>query len=337
VKAIVWTAYGSPDVLQLQEVEKPAPKPDEVLIRVFAATVIAGDAGFRSLKLPLVFSLPLRLFLGLSKPKRFTILGQELAGVIEAVGKDVRRFREGDEIFAMTGLRFGAYAEYNCLPEDSVITIKPANMTFEEAAAVPVGGTEALHLLRKATIQRGERVLINGAGGSIGTIAVQLARNYGAEVTAVDSAAKLDMLRSIGADHVIDYMHEDFSRNGQTYDVIIDVIGKSSFSRSLASLNRNGRYILGNPKLVDRFRGPWASWAGSKQVFVGSATAKAEDLVFLRELIEAGQLKVIIDRRYPLAQTAEAHRYVETGQKKGNVIISVSDDRQSDEALPLSV
>jgi len=226
----------------------------------------------------------------------------------------------------MTGLRFGAYAEYSCLPGDGVIALKPANMTYEEAAAVPVGGTEALHLLRQAALQPGERVLINGAGGSIGTIAVQLARNDGAEVTAVDSAGKLDMLRSIGADHVIDYMAEDFSRNGQTYDVIIDIIGKSSFSRSLASLSRNGRYILGNPRLSDRFRGPWASRTGSKRVFVGSATAKAEDLVFLRELIEAGQIKVIIDRRYPLAQTAEAHWYVETGQKQGSVVISMSDD-----------
>ena len=326
MKAIVWTAYGSPDVLQLQEVEKPAPKDNEVLIRVFAATVLVGDTSFRSLKGPVGFGLILRLFVGLTKPRRFTILGQELAGVVEATGKDVRRFREGDPIFAMTGLRFGAYAEYSCLPADGVIALKPANMTYEEAAAVPVGGTEALHLLRQAALQPGERVLINGAGGSIGTIAVQLARNDGAEVTAVDSAAKLDMLRSIGANHVIDYMAEDFSRNGQTYDVIIDIIGKSSFSRSLASLSRNGRYILGNPRLSDRFRGPWASRTGSKRVFVGSATAKAEDLVFLRELIEAGQIKVIIDRRYPLAQTAEAHWYVETGQKQGSVVISMSDD-----------
>lgn len=326
MKAIVWTAYGSPDVLQLQEVEKPAPKDNEVLIRVFAATVLVGDTSFRSLKGPIGFGLILRLFVGLTKPRRFTILGQEFAGVIEAAGKDVRRFREGDPIFAMTGLRFGAYAEYSCLPGDGLIALKPANMTYEEAAAVPVGGTEALHLLRQAALRPGERVLINGAGGSIGTIAVQLARNYGAEVTAVDSAAKLDMLRSIGADHVIDYMQEDFSRNGQTYDAIIDVIGKSPFSRSLASLSRNGRYILGNPRLSDRFRGPWASRTGSKQVLVGSANAKAEDLVTLRELIEAGQVKAVIDRRYPLAQTAEAHRYVETGQKKGSVVISISAD-----------
>jgi NADPH:quinone reductase-like Zn-dependent oxidoreductase len=247
-----------------------------------------------------------------------------LAGVIEAAGKDVRRFREGDQIFAMTGFRFGAYAEYNCLAEDSVMALKPANMTYEEAAAVPVGGTEALYFLRKASIQRGERVLINGAGGSIGTFAVQLASYYGAEVTAVDCAAKLDMLRSIGADHVIDYTREDFSGNGQTYDVIFDVIGKSSFSRSLASLSRNGRYLLGNPRLSDRIRGPWASRTGSKQVIVGGSVARAEDLVFLRELIEAGQLMAVIDRRYPLAQTAEAHRYVDTGLKAGHVVIRIA-------------
>lgn len=329
MKAIVWTAYGSPDVLQLQEVDKPAPQDNEVLIRVYAATVLVGDTSFRSLKGLGGFGLALRLFVGLTKPGRITILGQELAGVIEAAGQDVAvgRFRVGDPIFAMTGLRFGAYAEYACLPVDSVMARKPANLTYEEAGAVPVGGTEALHLLRKAAVQPGERVLINGAGGSIGTLAVQMARNDGAEVTAVDSAAKLDMLRSLGAAHVIDYQQKDFSRNGQTYDVIIDVIGKSPFSRSMASLSRNGRYILGNPRLSDRLRGPWASRSGSKQVFVGSANAKAADLDFLRELFEAGQVKVVIDRRYPLAQTAEAHRYVETGQKQGSVVIAISEDR----------
>jgi NADPH:quinone reductase-like Zn-dependent oxidoreductase len=333
VKAIIWTAYGSPDVLQLQDVAKPVPKANEVLIRVQAATVIVGDAELRSLKLPLLFGLPLRLFMGLTKPKRITILGQELAGIIEAVGRDVKRFREGDQVYAMTGFRFGAYAEYNCLAENSVIALKPTNMTYEEAAAVPVGGTEALYFLRKAAVQKGERVLINGAGGSIGTVAVQLARYYGAEVTAVDSTAKLDMLRSIGAEHVIDYTREDFSRNGQTYDVIFDVIGKSPFSRSLAMLSRNGRYVLGNPRGSDRFRGPWAARTGNKPVIVGNSTATAEDLTILRQLIEAGHVKSIIDRRYPLAQTAEAHRYVETGQKKGNVIISIGHDLQSNAAL----
>lgn len=324
MKAIVWTAYGSPDVLKLQEVEKPVPKANEVLIRVCAATVIMGDTEFRSLKVPVEFRIPLRLLAGLIKPRRITILGQELAGVIEAVGQEVRRFREGDEIFAMTGFRFGAYAEYNCLAEDSVMALKPANMTYEEAAAVPVGGTEALYFLRKASIQPGERVLINGAGGSIGIFAVQLARQYGAEVTAVDCAAKLDMLRSIGAAHVIDYTREDFTGNGQTYDVIFDIIGKSSFSRSLASLSRNGRYLLGNPRLSDRIRGPWTSRTGGKQVIVGGSVARAEDLVFLRELIEAGKLMAVIDRRYPLAQTAEAHRYVDTGLKAGHVVIQIA-------------
>lgn len=326
MKAIIWTAYGPPDVLQLQEVEKPTPKPNEVLIRVRAATVMAGDTGFRSLKGSLAFRLLLRLFVGLTKPTRFNILGQELSGEIEAVGAEVRRFRAGDQVFALTGLRFGAYAEYNCLPEKSVIALKPANMTWEEAAAVPVGGTESLYFLRKAAIRPGERVLINGAAGTIGTFAVQLARYYGAEVTAVDSGGKLDMLRAIGAAHVIDYTQEDFSRNGQTYDVIFDVAGKSPFSRSMASLNPNGRYVLGNPRPSDRVRAPLASGKGGKQVIIGTSAVTSEDLDFLRQLIEAGRLKSVIDRRYPLAQTAEAHRYVDTGQKAGNVVITIGQE-----------
>lgn len=324
MRAIVWTTYGSADVLQLKEVAKPIPKENEVLIRIHAATVSAGDCEMRSLKFPLWLWLPIRIYVGLRKPERIKILGQELAGEIEAVGKDVKQFKAGDQVFAVTGLSMGAYAEYKCLPADGALAIKPANMSYEEAATVPVGGLEALHFLRKGKIQRGQKVLINGAGGSIGTIGVQLAKHFGAEVTAVDSAEKLAMLRAIGADHVIDYTQEDFTKNGQRYDVIFDVVGKSSFSRSLRSLTPNGHYLIGNPSLAKKMRGAWISKRSGKTVVANPAGHRAEDLIFLKELIEAGKLKAVIDRRYPLAETAEAHRYVETGQKAGNVVIAVA-------------
>ena len=323
MKAMIWTKYGSPDGLQIGEVEKPTPKDNEVLIRVHAATVTAGDCEMRSLKFPLFLSLPMRMYVGLGRPTRIKIMGQELAGEIETVGKDVKRFRKGDQVFAAAGFGFGAYAEYKCLPEDGVLAIKPANMTYEEAAAVPVGGLEALHFLRKANILSGQKVLINGAGGSIGTFAVQLAKYFGAEVTGVDSTGKLDMLRSIGTDHVIDYTQDDFTKSGETYDVILDVMGKSSFSRSIRSLKPNGRYLLLNAGLSQRVRGRWTSMTSSKNVIIGAANQKTEDLLFLKELIEAGKIKPVIDRCFPLELTAEAHRYVETGQKKGNVVITV--------------
>lgn len=324
MRAIVWTAYGSADVLQLAEVEKPIPKANEVLIRTHAATVNAGDCEMRSLKFPLWLWLPIRIYVGLRKPERITVLGQELAGEIEAVGKEVTQFQVGDQVFAVTGLSMGAYAEYKCLPADGALAIKPENMSYEEAATVPVGGLEALHFLRKAKIQRGQKVLINGAGGSIGTIGVQLAKHFGAEVTAVDSAEKLAMLRAIGADHVIDYMQEDFTKNGQRYDIIFDVVDKSSFSRSLRSLTPNGHYLIGNPSLGKKVRGAWISKRSGKTVMTNPAGHRAEDLMFLKELIEAGKLKAVIDRRYPLAETADAHRYVETGQKAGSVVIAVA-------------
>ena len=334
MKAIVWTKYGPPDGLKLQEVEKPTPKENEILIRIHATTVTAGDCELRSLKLPLFLSLPTRIYTGLIRPTRVKIIGQELAGEIESVGKDVKQFKKGDQVFASTGFGSGTYAEYVCLPEepgdmDGVLAIKPANMTYEEAAAVPVGGLEASHFLRKANIQSGERILVNGAGGSIGTVAVQLAKYYGAEVTGVDSTEKLEMLHSIGADHVIDYTREDFTKSGETYDVIFDVIGKSSFSRSLRSLKQNGRYLLANPGLSHMIRGLWTWARGSKKVISGSASPKIRDLIFLKELVEAGKIKTVIDRRYPLEQIVEAHRYVETGHKKGNVVITVKHDNKT--------
>lgn len=326
MKAIIWTKYGSPDGLQLGDIAKPTPKDNEVLVRVHAATVTAGDCEVRRLKFPLLLGLAIRLYMGVIQPKN-RILGQELAGEIEAVGGDVKRFKIGDPIFATTGFGLGAYAEYKCLPaqsEDIALALKPTNMTYEEAAAIPIGGLEALYFLRRASLQPGQHMLINGAGGSIGTVAVQLAKYYGAEVTAVDRTEKLDMLRAIGADHVVDYTREDFTKSGKTYDVIFDVVGKSSFSGSIRSLKPRGIYLLGNAGLAQMLRGRWVSILSGKKVVVGTGSQSTEDLMFLKNLAESGALKTIIDRRYPLAQTAEAHRYVETGKKMGNVIISVA-------------
>jgi len=326
MKAIVMTKFGPPEVLQLQDVAKPIPKDNEVLIRVHATTAFAGDCEMRGLKLPVAFRLPIWVYLSFFRTRPI-ILGQELAGEIEAAGKDVRRFKPGDQVFAATSFSLGSYAEYKCMPEapgmmDGTLALKPANLTYAQAAAVPVGGMEALHFVRTTNIQSGEKVLINGAGGSIGTMAIQLAKGRGAEVTAVDSTEKLDMLRSSGADHVIDYTRTDFSRSSLTYDVIIDVVGKSTFSRSLSVLKEKGRYFLGNAGLSQTLRARWTS-TGSRQVILGTGSQKAEDLLILKDLIEAGKLKPIIDRRYPLEQMAEAHRYVDTGRKKGNVVVTV--------------
>lgn len=327
MKAILWTKYGPPDGLQLQEVEKPAPADHEVLVRIYAATATAGDCEMRSLKFPLLLGLPLRLYTGFRKPERIRILGQELAGVIEAVGKDVRRFQVGDAVFGALGFGMGAYAEYICLPETpsemgGVLALKPANMSFAESAAVPVGSLNALHFLRKANLRSGESVLINGAGGSIGTIAVQLARHYGAEVTAVDSTHKLEMLREIGASTSIDYTQEDFAKRGQQYDVIFDIAGKGSFARSIRSLKPNGRYLMAYPGLLQTIGGRLVSMTSGKKVTGGTASYRLEHLESIKALIETGKIKAVIDRTYPLAETADAHRYVETGQKKGNVVIT---------------
>ncbi|GAG97495.1 unnamed protein product, partial [marine sediment metagenome] len=267
-------------------------------------TVTAGDCELRSLKFPLLLQLLMRIGFGFRGPRK-KILGQELAGEIEAVGKDVKLFKKGDQVFAATGFSMGAYAEFICLPEEpkemeGLLAIKPANMTYEEAAAVPTGGLNALHFLRKGNIRSGQKVLINGSGGSIGTFAVQLAKYFGAEVTGVDSTGKLDMLRSIGADQVIDYTQEDFTKSGQTYDVIFDIVGKSSFSGCMRSLKKEGIYLSANPGLSQMVRGQWTSKTSSKKVIVGTASYKTEDLIFLKELIEVGKIKSVIDRRYSL-------------------------------------
>jgi NADPH:quinone reductase-like Zn-dependent oxidoreductase len=333
MKAIVWTEYGPPDVLQLQEVEKPVVNDNEMLIKINATTVSAGDCEQRSLELPFWYALPMRVYVGVKKPERKTILGLELAGEIESAGKDVSQFKEGDQVFAATGITcMGTYAEYICLPEEpegGVVSKIPTNMTYEEAAAVPVGGVEALHFLRQGNIQGGQKVLINGAGGTIGPFAVQIAKYFGAEVTAVDSTRKLDMLHSIGADQVIDYTEEDFTRSGATYDFILDVVRNSSFSGCISSLKQNGRYLIANPGLLQMVRGWWTSMTSSKKVIFGAAHPKREDMLFLKELIEAGKIISVIDRSYPMEQIPEAHRYVETGHKLGNVVITVEHNNKA--------
>jgi len=319
MKAVVCAKYGPPEVLQLREVEKPTPKDNEVLIRVHAATVTMGDCELRSLNLPFEWKFLIRFGFGIRAPRR-KILGQELAGELEAIGGDVTRFKKGDQVFALTGLHLGAYAEYDCLAENAIIATKPANMSYEEAAVVPAGGLHAINFLRRADIKPGHEVLIRGAGGSIGTIAIQLAKSYGAEVTGVDRTSKLEMISSIGADHVIDYTREDFTKRGKKYDVVFDAVGRSSFSALMNSLTEDGQLLLGNPSFSQLFRGIRKPATG-KRVIRWTGAYPVEDLIALRELIEARKLKSVIDRRYSLDQIVEAHRYVDTGEKHGNVVI----------------
>ena len=306
MKAIVYTKYGAPDVLQLKEVEKPTPKDNEILVKVHASTVTSGTVWARRGNYlgSKLFTLAVRIMFGLRKPRK-PILGYELAGVVEAVGKAVKLFKKGDKVFGTTtGQRAGAYALYVCLPEkwkQGVVARKPENASFEEAAAVPIGAMTALHIIKKANIRKGQKVLVYGASGSVGTYAVQLLKNFGAEVTGVCSTANLEMIRSLGADSVIDYTSENFTKDREVYDVVFDAVGKITRSLAKRSMKKNGTYLS-----------------------VKSPTSETtENLVYLRELVEAGKIQPVIDRRYPLEQTAEAHRYVEKGHKKGNVVIIV--------------
>lgn len=321
IKAIVCPKYGPPEVLQLQEVEKPAPRDNEILIRVHSTAVSSGDVRIRKAD-----PFGVRLFFGLVRPKN-PILGFVFAGKIEAVGNEVKLFKAGDQVFGTTGMRFGAYAEYLCLPEKAVVAIKPDEMSYQEAAAIPFGGNTSLYFLRKANIQTGQKVLIYGASGALGTSAVQLAKHFGAEVTGVCSSANLEMVKSLGADQVIDYTKEDFTNSGETYDVIFDTVGESPFSGCVKSLKKNGFYLRAvHMELSPIVRGLWTSLTSSKKVIGGTISEKPEDLIYLKKLFEKGDLKAVIDRTYPLEQMAEAHKYVEKGHKKGNVVIVLEPD-----------
>ncbi|MBI3004758.1 MAG: NAD(P)-dependent alcohol dehydrogenase [Ignavibacteriales bacterium] len=323
MKAFVYERYGPPDVLELRDVPKPVPKDNEVVIKIHATTVTSGDWRARTLNVPKGFGLMSRLFFGISKPRQ-PILGTELAGEVEAIGKDVRKFKIGDKIFAFAGAGMGCYAEYKCMPEDGPLALKPANLTYEEAAALSFGGTTALNFFRRGKLQSGEKVLVNGASGGVGTAAVQLARHFGADVTGVCSAANVDLVRSLGAAQVIDYTKEDFTKNGETYDVIVDTVGTAPFSRCKGSLKEEGRLLLVLGELSDLLQIPWVAMTGKKRIIGGPASERPEDLRFLAQLAEEGKLRPVIDRRYPLEQVVEAHRYVDTGRKRGNVVISLS-------------
>lgn len=333
MKAAVYTQYGPPQVLEYREVKKPAPQAKEILIRIRATSVNVGDLWARNFKAitPGKFSMPLplwlasRLYFGLTKP-RITTLGSEFAGEVEATGPDVQKFRKGDQVFGYRGQSLGAYAEYLCVPEDGLVSHKPANQTFEEAAAIPYGALTALNLLRKVNIQPGQKVLINGASGGIGSAAVQLAKYYGAEVTAVCGTPGLEFVKALGADKVIDYTREDFTQNGERYDLIFDIMGKSSFSRCKESLKPNGRILYASFKMKQLLEMLWTAGTGGRKVLCALSGEKPEDLILIKELIEAGKIKSIIDRCYPLEEAGEAHRYAESGQKRASIVITVQEN-----------
>ncbi|MBK9017265.1 MAG: NAD(P)-dependent alcohol dehydrogenase [Saprospiraceae bacterium] len=317
MKAAVYTQYGPPEVLQVKEVEKPMPKGNEILLRIKATAVNSGDWRLRKAD-----PFAVRFIFGFMKPK-INILGSVFSGEVESIGNQVKLFKAGDQVLGHTDMSFGAYAEYKCLPENASIALKPANISHQEAATIPFGGVAALHFIKKAAIKTGQKVLIIGASGAVGSAAVQLAKSFGADVTGVCSTANIALVKSIGADKVIDYTKEDFTQNGETYDVIIDAVKAISVSRSIKSLNKNGIMILSAAGMSEMLQGLWISMTSSKKVMTGVISHTAADIVFLKELIEADKLKPVIDKTYPLEQIAEAHAYVEKGHKKGNVIISV--------------
>ncbi|MEL4304479.1 NAD(P)-dependent alcohol dehydrogenase [Methanococcoides sp. LMO-2] len=333
MKAIVCERYGPPEVLQLKDVTKPVPKDNEVLIKIHATPVTTGDSNVRnSVYVPPGLGPLARLMFGITKPK-ISIFGGVLAGEIEAIGKDVDSFKVGDQVFGTTGYTLGTYAEYKCMPEDGVLALKPVNLTYEETAVIPFGALTALYFLRDmANVRSGQKVLVNGASGGVGSSAVQIAKFFGAEVTGVCSTRNLELVKSLGADNIIDYTKEDFTKNGEVYDIILDtVVGKTSFSRCKNSLSQNGFYLSVAGGLNDLLQKLWTSKIGSKKVIFGGGEAceKKESLLFLKELIESGKLKPVLDRSYPLEQIAEAFTYAEQGHKKGNVAITVGhDDRK---------
>jgi len=324
MKAIVYSKYGPPDVVALAEVPKPVPRDNEVLVRIVATTVTTGDWRARSLKLPAGFGLLGRLAFGVFGPRK-PILGTELAGEIEAVGRTVTRFMPGDQVFAFPAAAYGGHAEYRTMPEDGMIALKPANLSFEEAAALSFGGTTALSILKdKGGIRRGDKVLIVGASGGVGTAAVQLAKHFGAEVTGVCSAANLGLVRSIGADRVIDYTREDFAESGETWDIIFDTTGTAPFSRCGHALKPGGRLLVVQGSFAQAIGLGRPSKASGKKVIADVAAVRPEQLLYLAELAEAGSFKPVIDRLYPLEHAAEAHAYVDTGRKRGNVVMAVA-------------
>ncbi|WKY47076.1 NAD(P)-dependent alcohol dehydrogenase [Eubacteriaceae bacterium ES3] len=324
MKAVLWTKYGSPDSLELKEITEPVPNKNEVCIRVYATTVVAGDCEMRSLSLSFLLSTMVRLMNGVTSPKRFQLLGQEFSGEIDSIGSDVSQFKVGDKVFGATGFGHGTYSEYICLPEDSpddVFIKNPAQLSFDTAAALAVGSLEALHFLRQANIKRHDTILINGAGGSIGTAAVQLAKIFGAEVTAVDKLEKLPMLQSIGADHIIDYKHNDFS--DKHYDIIFDIPGKTPYKRLIQSLKPGGLILLANPNFATKLRSLIAQILSNKKTFMSTSRRSRNDLIYIRSLVESQKFYPVIDQYFTLEQMAEAHRYVDSGQKQGNVVITV--------------
>ena len=321
MKAVVFDTYGPPEVLHVGEMAKPVPKNDELLIRVHATEATKADCEFRRSKFAVKWLWPTtRLFTGITKPRR-RVLGWYFAGVIESVGNRVSRFQPGDEVFGCTKLRMGAYGEYVNLPESYAIVPKPVNISFEEAAAVPLGGLNALHFLTRANIKPGESVLINGAGGSIGSFAIMIAKSMGAKVTAIDRTEKLEMLRTLGADHVIDYTREDVTKRGKRFDVIMSMVAQSPYSGFIDMLNSGGRYLIVNPRLSDMLRSVITSRFSDKTATFAFAGEKPEELLQLKEMIEAGKIKPVLGRVFPMGQAAEAHRLVETEQRLGTIVI----------------